>query len=445
MRFLIVVFSLLLLSCTKDASKSEDHSVHEHESVESYYTCSMHPQVREDKPGKCPICHMNLTKVTIDKSTTQKVPKEKLWACAEDSTITSPAPGECPIDGSPMVELDEGPKFGSSVASVNLSATQIENFKAQVFATTRMKMNKKVRLLGEVVQAQQKESNIPLRVDGRVENVFIKSEGEFVRVGDAVIEIYSPTLISGGEEYIIARKQSVKNTNSKEYSELLQQSEQRLMNWGISAEQLESWFKKGSVPQKIVIHSPTSGIVTKRYAVKGKYFKEGQSLFDVVDLSTVWVELDVYEVDSALIKKDQKIDLRFAAIPGKVTTSKLDFVSPVIDQSTRTLKVRATIENSDGSLKIGMVSDGNLSVELPDYELVVPRTAVVDTGKRQIVWLQIDENKFEARLVRLGAKAGDYVQVLDGLSENDHVVARGNFMLDAQAQLFNGYENAHQH
>lgn len=444
----LIIFLLLTVSCSKSDQDSNDHSAHEHQSVEEYYTCSMHPEVREDKPGKCPICHMNLTKIKVDKSQKQSTSKEvneKIYACESDHSITSMAPGECPLDGSSMIEISSSDhQFGHTLKSVRLSATQLENFKAKTFSVSTMAFEKTVRLLGEVVQAQQKESNIPLRFDGRIEKVYVTSEGEYVRTGDVVAEVYAPSIISSGEEYIVAKLQSLKEPSNRSYKELITQAEQRLLNWGISRNQLNEWFEQKSVPQKIAIHAQTSGIVTKRFAVAGKYFKEGQSLFDVVDLSTVWVELDVYEVDSALVEKNQTIELRFAALPGRTVEGKIDFVSPVIDPQTRTLKIRTTIDNSNGELKIGMVADGALRVAISNNHLVIPKSAVVDTGKRQLVWLQTSADEFEARLVNLGIAAGDYVQVLEGLKENDAVVARGNFMLDAQAQLFGG-EISHQH
>ncbi len=437
----LILISLFLFGCTDHSEHETNSEVKKEHAEHSYYTCSMHPQVHESEPGKCPICHMNLTKVVMqnsDEPVVSSTPETKLYACKDDASITSPSPTICPIDGEQMVEVMQ-PDSGKVVAKIKLNNTQIDHFDAKVFNVSTMQMTKDVRLLGSVMQAQEKESNIPLRVDGRVEKVYIKSEGEFVKKGDAVVDIYSPTLISSGEEFVIAKKQVLKQPNSKDYRDLLRQSEERLTNWGVSEAQREQWFKDGEVKRTITIYSPTSGIVTARNAVKGKYFKEGQSLFDLVDLSTVWVEMDVYEVDAALVSNNQDVSLRFSALPGTVLKSKLDFVSPVIDPKTRTLKVRATLDNDDGLLKIGMIADGNLQVELNSRELVVPRSAVVDTGKRKIIWIQIGEKAFEAKTIRTGLSAGSYIQVLEGLAEGDKIVEKGNFLLDAQAQLFGGY------
>ncbi len=436
---------LFLVSCNngeQNKSAATDHSTHEHK-TESYYTCSMHPQVREKEPGKCPICHMNLTKVDVEEEPQVKAqPIKEIWACEEDHSVTSESPTICPLDGQEMVKLSQ-PASGP-IQKVNLKQGQIAHFDARVFEAQHMLMKKEIRLLGQVVQASQKESNIPLRVDGRIEKVFVKSEGESIRRGQPVVEIYSPTLISAGEEYVIAYKGAKKNSGNKDYKDLLRQSEERLTNWGVTSEQRERWANTGVVDQSIVVYAPTSGIVTKRFAVIGRYFKEGQSLFDLVDLSSVWVELDVYEVDSGMVENGQKLEMGFSAIPGLIKKGELDFVSPVIDPKTRTLKVRATIDNSGGELKLGMIVDARLDVELKGDRLVIPRTSVVDTGKRQIAWVKVGERSFESRLLNLGMIAGDYVEVISGLSLGDQVVERGNFLLDAQAQLF-GSPEAHNH
>ncbi|MCO4794924.1 MAG: efflux RND transporter periplasmic adaptor subunit, partial [Bacteriovoracaceae bacterium] len=243
-----------------------------------------------------------------------------------------------------------------------------------------------------------------------------------------------------GEEYILARKSYVSN-GSVEYKELVKESEEKLKLWGIKKFQMEKWYKRGEVPRSINIYSPTSGIVRKRNAVKGKYFKEGQSFFDLADLSDVWVEMDVYESDSALVSIDQEVKLTFQALPGKELYGKIDFVDPVINPKTRTLKVRATISNAEGYLKPGMVADGILKVELDREPFVVPRSAIIDTGKRKVIWSKVSKKSFQAKQIVTGFESEGYVEVVKGLMEGEEVVIDGNFLLDAQAQLFGGYED----
>lgn len=435
------------VSCTKNknSNTSNEHAAHEQNKTKIYYTCSMHPHIREDKPGKCPICHMNLTKVEVSESDhahPDKVaqPEKDIWQCKDHPDVTSEVEDICPIDGTPMVKKPKENTAASVVATVKLRKAQLNHFRPEYFPVTHMKMTKKIRLLGSVLQSEEKESNIPARISGRVEKVYVKSTGSMVRVGDPVVDIYSPQLITAGEEYLLARQSYVKS-KSKEFLDLLKQSAERLKLWGIKRFQYEQWYKTKKVPRQITIYSNATGIVRKRNATVGKYFKEGQNFFELSDLADVWIEMDVYEHDSSLVKLGQKVDLEFTALPGEQVTGEIDFINPVLDQNSRTLKVRATIENASGKLKPGMIANAVLNVEIEDEPLVVPRSAIIDTGKRKVVWVKVSDSEFKANTIHSGYESEGYVEVKHGLKDGDQVVIEGNFLLDAQAQLFGGYED----
>ncbi len=442
-----IIFLLFLLalgvSCKKDGSSTSQDN-HNHSKPKVYYTCSMHPQVKEAKPGKCPICHMNLTKIEVDDEEEFQVKataiEKDIWQCKDFPDVTSETEDICPIDGSPMVKKPKENKAAKVVAKVKLRKAQLKHFEPDFFPVTKMKMTKKIRLLGSVLQSEEKESNIPARIGGRVEKVYVKSTGSFVQVGDPVIDLYSPKLITAGEEYLLARKSYVKSKN-REFKDMLDQTIERLNLWGIKKNQIDRWYKEGEVPRQITIYSNATGIVRSKNATVGMYFKEGQNFFELTDLSDVWVEMDVYEHDSSLIKIGQKVDLEFTAIPGEKLVGEIDFVNPVLNQKSRTLKVRATIENASGKLKPGMIANAVLNVEIEGMPLVVPRTAVIDTGKRKVVWVKVSGKNFQAKTVHAGYESEGYVEIKHGLMEDEEVVIEGNFLLDAQAQLFGGYED----
>lgn len=436
-----LLFSFFVLSSCKENSTSTHK---EHIKTEVYYTCAMHPEIREPKPGKCPICHMNLTKVdnsSEELTSFKKEEEKKVWVCKDFPDITSSKADTCPLDGSEMI-LKEEP-LSSIIAKVRLKKAQVKHFKADVFPVTKMKMSKKIRLLGSVFQSEEKESNIPARISGRVEKVYVKSTGSLVKTHDPVLDLYSPKLITAGEEYILA-KESYLKTKSKEFKDLLDQSEQRLILWGINQEQFESWYKEKKVPRAVTIYSNTTGIVRKRNATPGKYFSEGQNFFELSDLSEVWVEMDVYEYDSNLIELGQKVTLNFSALPGEKVNGVVDFINPVLDQNSRTLKVRTTIQNMEGKLKPGMIANAEINIEFKGFPLVIPRTAIIDTGKRKVVWVEKNEKEYEAKIIQTGFESDGYVEIKNGLLENEKVIIEGNFMLDAQAQLFGGYEKVNQ-
>ena len=357
---LLVLLVLLIISYScfekREVNKKRTEFINE---IEVYYTCSMHPRVKENENGKCPICHMNLTKVEIKNNYSSNVAssfaKKKLSA-------------------------------ESIIRKIKLQKSQLKHFKPEYFPVTLKTLNKKIRLLGTVLQSEEKESKIPARISGRVEKVYVKSTGSMIKKGDPVVDIYSPKLITAGEEYLIAKK-SYQKKKSTEYKEMLEQSMERLSLWGIRRFQYQSWFKKENVPRSITIYSSANGIVRKRNAIVGKYFKEGQNFFELSDLSDVWVEMDVYEQDAALVSIGQSVKLQFTAMPGEFITGEVDFVAPVLDSKSRTLKIRTTIKNASGKIKPGMVADGTLNVTLAGRSLVIPRSALIDTGKRKVVWI----------------------------------------------------------
>ena len=303
-----------------------------------------------------------------------------------------------------------------------------------------MKMVKKIRLLGSVYQSEEKESSIPARIAGRVEKIYVKSTGSFVKLGDPIVDIYSPKLITAGEEYLLAYSSYFKNKTSV-FKDMLSQSKERLLLWGIKKEQFEMWAKLKKVPTKITIYSPATGIVRKRNAVVGKYFKEGQNFFELSDLSDIWVEMDVYEHDSALVQLGQKVKLEFTSLPGQEVFGEIDFVSPVLDEHSRTLKIRTTIQNTTGKLKPGMIANATLNIKINGTPLVIPRNAIIDTGTRKVTWVRMSGRKFQAKVISTGYESDGYVEVKKGLFEGEEVVIEGNFLLDAQAQLFGGYED----
>jgi multidrug efflux pump subunit AcrA (membrane-fusion protein) len=442
------IFVLISVSCTKDSSTTSDHKDHDHSQTTSFYTCSMHPQVKEDKPGKCPICHMNLTKIVMEEDNNdeenilekEEVSIKNLWHCKDFPDVTSEYPEVCPMDGSPMIKKHTKSKASIIVAKVKLRKAQMKHFFPEYFPVTPMKMVKKIRLLGSVLQSEEKESNIPARIGGRVEKVYVKSTGSMVQLGDPVVDIYSPKLITAGEEYLLA-KQSYRKSKSRDFKDMLKQSEERLKLWGIKKFQYETWYKEKKVPKQIRIYSNATGIVRKRNASVGRYFKEGQNFFELSDLADVWVEIDVYEHDSSLIKLGQKVELEFTSIPGEQVTGVIDFINPVLDIKSRTLKVRATIENTSGKLKPGMIANAVLNVEVEGKPLVIPRSAIIDTGKRKIVWVKVSNKEFRAKRIQAGYESEGYVEVKNGLKEGEEVVIEGSFLLDAQAQLFGGYED----
>lgn len=420
--FLNLFLLLFLFSCdtnlveTSTNKKKKSTAAKSVKKTKIYYTCSMHPHVKKHKSGKCPICHMRLTKIEMTDNETPVSKKEIKKTKTKKMTASA------------------------IISKIKLRKSQLKHFRADIFPVTSILMTKKIYLLGSIIQSEETKSKITARVSGRVEKVYIKSTGSLIKKGDPILELYSPKLITAGEEYLIARR-SYNKGRSKVFKNMLKQSTQRLKLWGIKSFQYKKWFKKGRVPKKITIYSPSTGIVSKRNAVVGKYFKVGQNFFELSDLSNVWIEMDIYEHDSLLVELGQEVSLQFTALPGEIIQGKINFINPFLNSISRTLKVRASVQNPTGKLKPGMVANATVNIVKETSSLVVPKTAVIDTGKKKVVWVQISNTTYQAKIIHTGYESSGYIEVIKGLELGEKVVIEGNFLLDAQAQLFGGYEN----
>ena len=439
---LVCIGLFFITSCSQDSSKHETHKVQE-----NYYTCPMHPQIHEDGPGKCPICHMNLTKVIVeeeasdpietDKVQTQVSPKE-IWQCKDYPDVTSEVEELCPLDGSKMILVSKDNPPTSIISKVKLRSSQLKHLNLSVMPASKKDLKKTIRLLGQVLSSEDNRSSIPARIGGRVEKVYVRSVGSLVTEGAPVVDFYSPGLITAGEEYLLSRK-NYERTKRAALKELVEQTKQRLELWGVRPNQYQKWYKDQSVPKAITLYSPVTGIVTKLAAAVGQYFKEGSNLFELTDLSQVWVEMDVYEQDAGLVGTGQKVKLNFTALPSQQISSQVDFIYPTLNSDSRTLKIRTTIDNPKGRLRPGMVAQAYLELPVAIDALVVPRSAIVDTGIRKVVWREINTKQYESIEVQTGHEAQGLVEVTQGIMPGERIVIDGNFLLDAQSQLFGGH------
>ncbi len=408
------------------------------EKQKQIWTCSMHPQIRKNEPGQCPICSMELI---------------------------------------PAETSDDGSHIAKNI--INLSPIGEKLAEIQTAPVEKKIPKKELRLTGKIVFDETLVANITAWTPGRLEKLFVNYVGVKVTKGEHLFELYSEELYVKQAEYVIAR-QAGRTTSAS--------GRESLILAGMSEKQVNELEKTGKPQLYVTINSPISGTVVERHGTEGMYVKRGTIIYKIADLSKLWLMLDVYESDVGWLRYGQKVLFGVDSMPGTTLTGKVVFIPPVLDEKTRTIKVRVNVDNSDAKLKPGLlahatvfstlmsdkpVMDKSLAgkwigpmhpeiirekpekcpicgmalVPVEEYftlintnampSLVIPVTAPLITGKRAVVYIADPDNpgNYEGREIILGPRAGKYYVVKSGLMEGEQVVVNGNFKIDSAMQL----------
>ncbi|MGB0806734.1 MAG: efflux RND transporter periplasmic adaptor subunit [Salibacteraceae bacterium] len=368
--------------------------VHEHvEDENGLWTCSMHPQIQKDAPGKCPICGMTLVPVDVDMGTDETNPNE-----------------------------------------VTMSAEAMALAEVQTFTARKEHPEKELRLLGKVKADERLIYSQTSHLPGRIEELYINFTGEKVYKGQKLASIYSPELITAQQELI----EVISDENSS--PALLEASREKLRQWKLTDNQISEIEKSKVVQQDIDILSNYNGFVMKRLISEGDHVMEGMVLFEITDLSKVWVLFEAYENDLPWLKLGDEITIDLKSLPGQIFKGKVAFIDPFINPQTRVAYVRVELDNSKGLFKPDMFANGIMSSRLKSTGdvILIPKSAVLWTGKRAVVYVKVPHKKhntFIYREVVLGAETGDYYIISSGLMEGEVVASNGVFKIDASAQL----------
>jgi Cu(I)/Ag(I) efflux system membrane fusion protein len=380
----------------KQAAKADKEVTvlaHEQEKV-TVWTCSMHPQIREDGPGKCSICGMDLIPLYQYNESIQPI-----------------APGE--------IQLTQ-------------EAVKLANIRTMI--VKKGYPDREVFLLGKVSPDERNIAELTARFGGRIEKLYVNFTGQYVSKGERLATIYSPALVTAQKELLEALEYRESNP------EFYNAARNKLKLWDLTDEQINSIENNGEVLTYFDVLSPISGTVTQRYIASGDYVKEGSALLRVIDLTSIWVMFEAYESDLPLVKTGDKVNLTIQSLPGKSFRSRVSFIDPVIDQKTRIARVRIEMPNQDLILKPGMFASGSITSSIAGNkkDLVIPKTAVLWTGKRAVVYVKVpgrEQPVFGYREVVLGPSAGDSYIVSSGLREGEEIAVNGVFKIDAAAQL----------
>lgn len=377
------------------------------------YTCSMHPFIIKDKPGTCPICGMELIK--------------KIDNAPADGTHQTP----------------EQKQQADMLGHVSLSPTQRVIANVATVAAKQSTLDKEINAVGIVQYDQSRQAKVTAWISGRIDKLYVTTVGAYVSKNKPVADVYSPDLLATQQEYLLAIKsrEQLKNSPIPSISQngdgLVASSKQRLMLFGVKESQIAELEKAGKPNIRLPIYTPQSGVVIEKMVQQGQYVNTGDPLFNIADLSTVWVEIEVYENEFTNIRIGQRVEIRSQSFPGRPFTGRISFIYPFLDPKTRTVKARVEMPNPGMKLKPDMFVNAIIKVPLGSA-IVVPVTAVIDTGKRQVVWVEASPGMFEPRDVQVGQQTDDKVQILSGINPGDKVAVSGSYLIDSESQLKGG-------
>jgi len=301
-------------------------------------------------------------------------------------------------------------------------------------------LGQEIRAVGTVGYDERGFTQVTVKTSGWVRDVLVDSIGRPVRKGDPLFTLYSPDLLATQDEYLLAVKTQGRLAASPlaevkaNAGSLMASTRERLRLWDVSDAQMATLARRGRAEPVLTVYAPSSGIVLKREAVPGKYVEPGTTLYEVADLSTVWISADIYESEVAAVTLNQQASVTFAAYPGETFRGTVSYVYPTLNAEARTVRVRVDLPNPGLKLKPGMYGNVTLQTDAVNT-LVVPKEAVLDTGLRQLVFLDRGEGAYVPYPVKLGRKSQDSVEVVEGLKEGDRIVTSANFLLDAESKL----------
>lgn len=352
----------------------------------------MHPQIRQNEPGSCPICGMELI----------------------------------PLETDSNVELDP--------MAISMSPTAMQIAQVLTAQVGKASPVKNVRLNGKVTSDERAVYSQSSHIPGRIESLRVNFTGEYVNRGQVIATVYSPDLVNAQEELLVASK--IADTQPA----LFEAAKEKLKNWKLTDQQITQILSTGKVREEFPILADVSGYVTEKMVNLGDYISRGMPIYQIANLSQVWVLFDVYEADLAWVKKGDKVTFTIPSLPGKSFEGKITFLDPIINPATRVSKARVELNNKDQNLKPEMFVSGTVLAELPfeSDALVIPKSAVMWTGERSVVYVKTTTDigvQFSLREVELGPGLGDSFVVTDGLVAGEEIATNGTFSIDAAAQL----------
>jgi Cu(I)/Ag(I) efflux system membrane fusion protein len=355
------------------------------------------------------------------------------------------AAGHAPGGGAPAERSTGGQPTAAQAAlakdnAMFVNPERLQSIGVKFELAKRRALDRTIRTVGQVEIDERRLAHVNIKLEGWIDELFVSATGERVTKGQKLFTLYSPELVATQTEYLLALK-SQRWLGESTFPEvaagaksLLDVTRRRLRLWDITEDHIQDLERTGKVLRTLPIHAPASGTVMKRVALAGMHVNPGDELYTIADLSHIWINADIYEYELPFVKVGQTATVTLSYDPGTALRGRIAFIYPTLDPQTRTARVRFELANPGERLKPGMYT--NVAMQIPlGTRLVVPSDAILDSGERQLIFIHLGGGQLEWRTVQLGIRAGDWVEVLSGLKEEEHIVTSANFLLDSESQL----------
>ena len=451
MRAITVLAALLLLggavgvgvvACRRGATTGA-------EAKKVLYHCPMHPTYVSDRPGKCPICKMDLVPMEAAAGAPAtpaagRSPQRRIlyYRSPMDPSVHSDVPRKdaMGMDFVPVYEDEAAGPVVAGRAMVALSPERRQILGIRSEPVTRRHLDRTLRTVGRVAIDERRLHHVHTKYEAYVEKLYVNFTGQMVKQGDHLAALYSPELVATQQEYLLAYRaqrrlgESGIESVAKGGTDLLEAARQRLLFWDVSPEDIAALERTGQFQRTVDLHADLPGYVLQKSAIHGMRVTPADILFDIADLSAVWILADAYESDLSTVQLGMGAEVTLTYEPGRTWRGTVTYINPTVEPGTRTIKVRVEVANTDYALKPDMFADVVLHRELGDA-LFVPESAVLKPGDRQIVFLDRGDGRLEPREIETGARVEGGYAVLSGLAEGDKVVTSANFLIDSESSL----------
>ncbi len=424
---------------------------HDHGEEGTLWTCSMHPEILAEAPGKCPICSMDLVKVdpAQREATSMSVGEANgereilFYRNPMDATITSPVPmqDEMGMDYVPVYADQATAATVSGSAVVTLNPGMVQNMNVRTNLVERRDLRHPIRTVGYLDYDPERMVTVTTKYSGWVERVYVNYVGQPVEPGEPLFEVYSPELVQTEQEMLAAKRYAQQMGNASEDARIRAQAlvdaaRERLGYWDIAPEQIDQLERTGEVFRTLTVVAPAGGLVMKRMAgLGGMAIQPGMEIFHIADLSSLWLLVEVFEDQVSWVSEGTPAEIELSYFPGESFRGAVRFIEPEFDEATRTLRVQIEVPNPSGKLRKGMFATVKFDPVAVRDAVVVPQEAVLRTGQRSVVIVDQGKGRFAPQEVQIGHASEGYLEILSGLEPGQSVVTSAQFLLDSESRL----------